>query len=152
MRKKLTYVDAIHADEGHMNEPNWDHRLGSFLRNCQYPVIWYCGGWKWSKKMQSLGWTWHDVDGNVFLQSFDVFYDCTIILFFVGNSHLEIGLNQWLNTILSLNYGEYIWRPTGFMMLYSIPLNIEVLNCVCNAFKREIWIVSPPLMPKYTSY
>ena len=42
-----------------------------------------------------------DVDAKAVLQSFDVFYDHTGILFFIGKLPYINWIKQWLNTIVS---------------------------------------------------
>ena len=56
-----------------------------------------------------------DVDAKAVLQSFDVFYDRAVILFFTGKLPYHNWIKQWLNTIVSSNCIENIYAgPRGF--------------------------------------
>ena len=56
-----------------------------------------------------------DVDAKAVLQSFDVFYDRAVILFFTGKLPYINWIKQWLNTIVSPNCVENIYAgPRGF--------------------------------------
>ena len=56
-----------------------------------------------------------EVDAKIVLQSFDVFYDDAVILFFTGKLPYINWIKQWLNTIVSPICVEKIYAgPQGF--------------------------------------
>ena len=58
-----------------------------------------------------------EVDAKAVLQSFDVFYDRAVILFFTGKLPYINWIKQWLNTIVSPNCAKNICAgPQGFLM------------------------------------
>ena len=56
-----------------------------------------------------------EIDAKVVWQSFDVFYDRAVILFFIRKLPYINWIKQWLNTIVSPNCVENIYaEPQGF--------------------------------------
>ena len=54
-----------------------------------------------------------DLDAKAVLQSFHVFYDHAVILFFIGKLPYINWIKQWLNTIVSPNCVENIYAGTS---------------------------------------
>ena len=72
-RKKLTYFEAIHVDEGHKDDHNWES--GQLMGDCHYLVVWYFGG-KWKECKFDV-----EVGANAILHFFDVFHDFMVTLY-----------------------------------------------------------------------
>ena len=110
--KKLTYAEVIHVEEAEKDNCNWDN-------------LWVIANTLLSDIMEDneneakecIDEDVHDVDvdAKAVLQSFDVFYDRAVILFFTGKLPYINWIKQWLNTIVSPNCVENIYAgPQGF--------------------------------------
>ena len=110
--KKLTYAEIIHVEEVEKDNCNWDN-------------LWVIANTLLSDIMEDneneakecIDDDVHDVDvdAKAVLQSFDVFYDRAVILFFTGKLPYISWIKQWLNTIVSPNCVENIYAgPRGF--------------------------------------
>ena len=79
--KKLTYVVAIHIDEVDKNHRNWDN-LWEIANTLLSNIV----EENENAAKECIDEDVHDVevDAKVVLQSFNVFYDRAVILFFIG--------------------------------------------------------------------
>ena len=110
--KKLTYVVAIHIDEVDKNHRNWDN-LWEIANTLLSNIV----EENENATKECINEDVHDVeaDAKAVLQSFDVFYDRMIILFFSGKLPYINLIKQWMNTIMSQNCVENIYaEPRGF--------------------------------------
>ena len=110
--KKLTYAEIIHGEEVEKDNCNWDNLwviantlLSDIMEDNENEA----------KECTDEDVHDVDVDAKAVLQSFDVFYDRAVILFFTGKLPYFSWIKQWLNTIVSPNCVENIYAgPRGF--------------------------------------
>ena len=108
--KKLTYAEVIHAKE--VEKDNLWVIANTLLSDIMEDNE--------KEAKECIDEDMHDVDvhAKAVLQSFDVFYDRAVILFFTGKLPYINWIKQWLNTIVSPNCVEKIYMQDheDFMM------------------------------------
>ena len=110
--KKATYAEVIHVDEVDKDNCNWD-TLWGIANTLLFDIV--EENENAAKECNDEDVHDVDVDAKVVLQSFDVFYDRAVILFFTGKLPYINWIKQWLNTIVSPNCVENIYAgPRGF--------------------------------------
>ena len=122
--KKLTYAEVIPVEEVDKDNCNWDNLRG--IANTLLSDIMEDNE---NDAEECIDEDVHDVDvdAKAVLQSFDVFYDRVVILFFIGKLPYINWIKQWWNTIMSPNYVENIYAgPRGFYDVVFVHRNIEV--------------------------
>ena len=103
--KKLTYVEAIHVDEVDKDNHNWDNLWGT-SNTLLFDIV--EENENATKEPIDEDVHFVKVDVTADLQSFDVFYDHVVILFFTMKLPYINWIKQWLNTIVSPNCVESI--------------------------------------------
>ena len=109
---KTTYAEVINLDEVDKDHCNWDNLWG--IANTLLSDIVEEND-NATKECNDEDVHVMDVDAKAVLQSFDVFYDRAVILFFTGKLPYINWIKQWLSTIMSPNCVENIYAgPCGF--------------------------------------
>ena len=90
----MTYAEVIHVDEVDKDNRNWDNLWG--IANTLLSDL---VGKNENVAKECIG-DDVEVDTKEVLQSFDVFYDCAVILFFDGKLSYINWIKQWFNTIV----------------------------------------------------